>query len=72
MILLSYASGRNNYIRDGIYYLKIRQNLPEDVRDQFFRGGYTAQRKSECSAEYGLTWPLKCYASNMVRVLHQF
>ena len=54
-IPLSYAAGHNNCTNDGICYLKIGQNLPEDVRDYFFSGGYTAQSKSECSAEYGLT-----------------
>ena len=38
MVSLFYAAGHHNYARDGLYYLKSMQNLPEKDRNHFLRG----------------------------------
>ena len=40
MLPLFYAPGHHNYDRDGLYYLKSMQSLPENVGYHFLRGGY--------------------------------
>ena len=45
MLPLFYAAGHQNYARDGLYYLKVMQNLPENAQDHFLRGEQTVQHK---------------------------
>ena len=45
MLPLFYAPGHHNSARDGLYYLKSIQSLPENVRYQFLRGGHIVQNK---------------------------
>ena len=47
MVSLFYAAGHHNYARDGLYYLKSMQNLPEKDRNHFLRGERTVQDKPD-------------------------
>lgn len=45
MLPLFYAAGHHNYVRDGLYYLKSIQSLPEYVPDHFLGEEYTVLNK---------------------------
>ena len=40
MIPYFFRAGNVNYARYGVYYLRLTENLPEDLREQFDKGAY--------------------------------